>query len=115
MRRCIALFLALLFITGLMMPMAMATVAAEPEHEEIQRVSCTRCGNLCYTYCYGDRVFYDQGTHGSCTVTAYKSRGAFQCSSCGVIQQQQGYHECINVHSSCGRGTVHICVMNGGT
>ena len=84
---------------------------------EIQRVTCIYCGGLCYTYCFGDLLYLDEGTHGifsTCTVTAYKSRGAYQCGECGRIQQQQGYHQCINVHADCGKGTVQICVMNGG-
>lgn len=115
MKKMIAIMLLAILTISLFSTTAFAAISI-PDLD-IQRVSCTSCGGLCYTYCYGDRVFLDQGTHGvlsKCTVTAYKSRGAYQCGDCGKIQQNQGYHECTNVHADCGKGTVVICVMNGG-
>lgn len=111
-------FIALLISVAMLLCLTAAFASIEECPEDgTHRVSCIYCGGMCFSYCYGERVSMGQGTHGlvnPCTVTYFKSRGAYCCSDCYTIQQNQGYHECINFHYNCGRGTVYICPMNGG-
>ena len=109
-RRFIALLSAVLMIVVVVLPV---NAAAGPEPDSIQEV-CTECGDSFTIYvCSGAPglvATVDCSTAG-CTVRHYKRSTSEFCGGCNRIIRYLGRHDCYQIHSSCGKGTVKRCSL----
>lgn len=76
---------------------------------------CDDCNSLIFLTCAHETIYDGTSSHGSCSVTYYKSRSYYYCSYCGFFQYlmtpsgSYAYHDCIQRHSSCGKGRYKVC------
>ena len=86
--------------------------------------TCDRCGiGLCYSFCYnvvmGERTMVDSWVHTydggkRCSVEMWGAEGGYVCELCGYIKPFEdfiGLHNCEEIHSACGKGTVYWCTL----
>lgn len=121
---------AILIITG--SPIAFAQDFEEPTSESIicedenhthessivsPRYVCHICGSSAALVCAGDKVELETGTHwslrGTCTVSYQCSTSAHICRnpSCAEVLVIYGYHDCVQVHSTCSKGNYNVCTV----
>lgn len=115
MKKAIAMFFVLLTLAMTILPVGAAFAVTND--------ACSVCyvGLVDYKCTNGTIVQTETTTHQygalwnrqTCTVT-WKFRNAKQCClSCGHVFQTFGPHECVEVHSDCGKGTVSCCPYRG--
>ena len=111
-KKYIALFMAILVWVMSVMPAGAAFAATR----DLCSVCYTGLVDDCCTK--GSIVQTETTTHEygwlwdrkTCTVTWKFRRGEQKCLDCGhVFQSPIALHECIEVHSACGKGTVSCC------
>lgn len=76
--------------------------------------NCVDCGTLTIPQCLKQNIYsYTTSCKrsSSCSVKVYKSRSAEICRNCGKYVAYYSYHECVEVHSSCSKGTVSTCTI----
>lgn len=114
---CNALLVFTILSMYLVMP-ASAAISEEPApygQDSLNQV-CIYCGGWAYPVCVGNPTYYTtgKGSHlpsSSCNVHFYRSDGMLWCSECYKNNESYGKHDCYQVHSSCGKGTVNTCTM----
>ena len=84
---------------------------------EPTRYLCADCGGWCATVCRGDATYDGTSEHGwfrRCTVKYFTSYGSMMCMECHKVWKAyySGYHDCWEIHSSCGKGYYDICPMD---
>lgn len=114
MKKAIAMFLVLVTLAMMVLPVGAAFAVTND--------GCDVCyvGLVDYCCTKGTFVRVETNTHQyglpwnrkTCTVT-WKFRWAVQkCLSCDHVFQTFGPHECVEVHSDCGKGTKSCCIYH---
>ena len=97
------------------------TYCVEENHEDenhtegesrAARFLCHYCGGNALTVCAGEEDMYDKGYSCSdkdCLVFYYWSTGYYMCTECSRVLVENGLHDCKQIHTGCGRGTVNWC------
>lgn len=114
MKKAIAMFLVLVTLAMMVLPVGAAFAVTND--------SCSVCYVGLVDYCctkgkYAQiaRTTHEYGSllnRKTCTVIWYFRWAEQKCLDCGHVFQTFGPHECVEVHSDCGKGTKSCCIYS---